>query len=125
MHDKYVWGFHLALDCGDCDRDKITSKENIENFSKALVERIDMKAYGDPVAVHFAEHDPGKAGFTLVQLIETSNICAHFVDATGECYLDVFSCKDFDTETVLTTVSEFFDPKNVIVREFERGVVHG
>lgn len=125
MHDKYVWGYHAAFDCGGCEKSLITDGENIKAFSKALVERIDMKAYGEPVAVHFAEHDPGKAGYTLVQLIETSNICAHFVDATGEAYIDVFSCKDFDTETVLATISEFFNPKNVVVREFERGVVNG
>lgn len=70
---KY-WGYHLMLDCSDCDREKITSKENIINFTKELVKIIDMKAYGDPIVVHFAEHDPTKAGYCLLHLIETSNI---------------------------------------------------
>ena len=121
MSEKYVWGYHAAFDCAACDKTKISDGENIKAFSKALVDRIDMKAYGEPTAVHFAEHDPGKAGYTLVQLIETSNICGHFVDATGEAYIDVFSCKDFDVSKVLETINEFFDPDSTIVRFFERG----
>lgn len=107
------WGWHLMLDCGSCDIDKITNGEHIKAFSRVLVERIDMKAYGEPMAVHFAAHDPEKGGYTLVQLIETSNICAHFVDKNGDMYLDVFSCKDFDIEVVKNTVKEFFNPKTI------------
>lgn len=125
MENIKLWGYHAAFDCGSCDISLITDGENIKDFSKTLVERIDMKAYGEPIAVHFAEHDPSKAGYTLVQLIETSNICAHFVDSTGEAYIDVFSCKEFDTQTVLLTIQEFFNPETCIVREFERGVVDG
>lgn len=117
----YVWGWHLSMDLGGCSKEKITSKDNIVDFCKTLVTAIDMKAYGEPEAVHFAEHDPGKAGFTLTQLIETSNICAHFVDATGEMYLDVFSCKPFDPEVVMKVAGDFFDPQFGEMSMRERG----
>jgi S-adenosylmethionine/arginine decarboxylase-like enzyme len=103
------WGQHLMIDVV-CDKSKITDEANIKNFARELVKRIDMKAYGEPVAVDFANDDPGKGGYTLVQLIETSNICAHFVSATGEAYFDVFSCKTFDVSVVANTVEEFFGP---------------
>jgi len=109
---KY-WGYHLMLDCSDCDREKITSKENIINFTKELVKIIDMKAYGDPIVVHFAEHDPTKAGYSLLHLIETSNIAGHFVDSSGDAYLDVFSCKPFSNSDVMAVAIEFFNPKNI------------
>jgi len=118
---KYIWGYHSAFDCGGCDKTRITNGDNIKAFSKELVKRIDMKAYGEPVVVHFAEHDPSKAGYTLVQLIETSNICAHFVDATGEAYIDVFSCKDFDIDVVMETITEFFGPDSISMYQLERG----
>jgi len=57
----------------------------------------------------------------LVQLIETSNICAHFVDATGEAYIDVFSCKDFDIDVVMETITEFFGPDSISMYQLERG----
>lgn len=101
------WGYHFAVNAV-CDPAKVVDPDNIRAFSKALVEAIDMVAYGEPTVVHFAEHSADKAGYTLVQLIETSNICAHFVDSTGEMYLDVFSCKQFDPEVVLKKAHEFF-----------------
>jgi S-adenosylmethionine/arginine decarboxylase-like enzyme len=103
------WGQHLMIDA-ICNKSKITDGENIKEFARELVKRIDMKAYGEPTAVDFANDDPGKGGYTLVQLIETSNICAHFVSATGEAYFDVFSCKEFDVDVVARTIDEFFGP---------------
>lgn len=113
------WGYHLAVNAV-CDPAKVTDPENIKAFSKDLVESIDMKAYGEPTVVHFAEHSEDKAGYTLVQLIETSNICAHFVDSSGEMYLDVFSCKFFDAEVVLNKTIEYFGATTGNVQFFER-----
>jgi len=102
------WGYHLVIDASGCDHDAITSGDQIRAFCKELVRRIDMVAYGEPLVEHFATHDPEKAGYSLVQLIETSNICAHFVDKDNTMYLDVFSCKPFETEVVKQTVADFF-----------------
>lgn len=113
-----AWGFHLSLDCYNGDKELITSAVNITAFAKALVERIDMKAYGEPQVIHFGEDD--KQGFTLVQLIETSNICGHFCDDSGNFYLDVFSCKPYDKEIVKQTVDQFFLPESMIEHYIER-----
>lgn len=102
------WGYHLMLDCSGCDHGKITNRENIYTFTKELVKRIDMVAFGEPVIEHFATHDPNKAGFSMVQLIETSNISMHAVDHDNTLYLDVFSCKPFSNDDVIKTVEEFF-----------------
>jgi S-adenosylmethionine decarboxylase len=107
------WGYHLILDCQGCSREKIASRENLKAFIEALVKAIDMKAYGEPVLEHFATHDPEKGGFSLVQLIETSSITGHFVDKNGDCYLDIFSCKPFDNETVRKVVMEYFQPQKI------------
>jgi len=71
------------------------------------VKRIDMVPYGEPQVVMFGSGN--KKGYTLIQLIETSNIAAHFVEENNSMYLDVFSCKDFDPEIVKEAVNEFFD----------------
>ncbi|HSX03482.1 MAG TPA: S-adenosylmethionine decarboxylase [Rhabdochlamydiaceae bacterium] len=109
------WGYHLILDCKSCSIPKITSKENVIRFVKTLVNAIDMKAYGEPIVEHFATHDPEKGGFSLVQLIETSAITAHFVDKNGDVYLDIFSCKEFSVEICKDVVAEFFGPEKVKV----------
>ena len=78
-----------------------------------------MVAYGKPQIVHFGTGN--KAGYTLVQLIETSNIVAHFVEEYNDMYLDVFSCKPFSPETVEATVYSHFHPLAVSCRVLERG----
>jgi len=118
MKDIKSWGYHLVANFASCNIEKITNKKNVENFSTALVKAIDMIAYGDPQVVNFGTGN--KAGFTLVQLIETSNICAHFCNEDGAVYLDVFSCKEFDPEIALRTFCDYFEPTAVAYDYFER-----
>ena len=113
-----AWGYHLSMDCYEGNIEAIKDYDTIYNFTKELVDKIDMKAYGEPQIIHFGEGN--KEGFTLVQLIETSNICAHFVNDNGNFYLDVFSCKEFETSVVEDVVSKYFSPKTVIKRAIAR-----
>lgn len=109
--DNEYWGYHLILDCTDCDKEVITSKEKLKEFIENLVDAIEMKAYGEPNIVWFGS---GKTtGYSLIQLIETSSITGHFVDATGEAYLDIFSCKLFDTEIAKQVIRKYFKPAKI------------
>jgi len=105
------WGYHSIMDCGSCKPDSIRSAEIIADFAKALVKKIDMIAFGEPTIVHFGSGN--KAGYTLVQLIETSNICCHFVEETNDMYLDVFSCKPFHIADVEQVVNDYFAPQRI------------
>ena len=102
------WGYHLMLDCSRCVPYTIRNRANIVMFANELVKKIDMVPYGEPQVQHFGSGN--KAGFTLVQLIETSNITAHFVEETNDMYLDVFSCKEFRPMDVEGMVNLFFGP---------------
>ena len=104
------WGYHLILNAKRCRPSAIRSAKDITHFSKALVKKIDMVPYGEPQVVRFGSGN--KQGYTLVQLIETSNITAHFVEETNDMYLDVFSCKDFRPEDVRSMVSKYFEPEH-------------
>ena len=91
------FGYHLMLDCSGCSG--IDSRENIYNFTKELVKEIDMVAHGEPIIEYLLSGDP-KQGFSLMQLITTSNIVGHFMELSGTAYFDVFSCKAFEVEIV-------------------------
>lgn len=108
-----MWGRHLILDCAACDREAVRSGDAIREFCRDLVESIEMVAYGEPLVEHFATHVPEAAGYSLVQLIETSAITGHFCDATGDAYVDVFSCKDFDPDVAISVVYKHFRPQSV------------
>jgi S-adenosylmethionine/arginine decarboxylase-like enzyme len=109
------WGYHLILDCSKGNKEKVTDGENIKQFVKTLVKEIDMKAYGEPTIEHFATHAPAAAGYSMVQLIETSAITGHFVDINGDFYLDIFSCKEYSIETVKEVVKKYFEPQKMKV----------
>lgn len=115
---EQFWGYHAIVDASGCDHDAITSYDRIYAFVKQLVKDIDMVAYGEPQIVNFGSED--KAGYTLVQLIETSNICAHFVNELDEMYLDVFSCKSFDPTVVEDLVVKYFGAKSFNVAFLNR-----
>jgi len=105
-----MWGRHLVLDCSACDPEAVRDGEAIREFCADLVASIGMVAYGEPVLEHFATHLPEAAGYSLVQLIETSAVTGHFCDASGDAYLDVFSCKDFDPELAIEVVGRHLRP---------------
>jgi S-adenosylmethionine/arginine decarboxylase-like enzyme len=115
-----TWGWHLVVDAYDCDLDSMKNKEHVENFARELVKEIDMVAYGEPQVIHFGSGD--KEGFTLVQLIETSNICAHFANDRKQIFLDVFSCKEFKEHIVLDVLEKYFKFEGGVATSFmERG----
>jgi S-adenosylmethionine/arginine decarboxylase-like enzyme len=99
------------LDCARCVPYSIRNKNNIGLFAVTLVGKINMVPYGPPTIQHFGTGN--KAGYTLIQLIETSNIAAHFCEETDDMYLDVFSCKAFDPHDVEATVKRFFSPEHM------------
>jgi S-adenosylmethionine/arginine decarboxylase-like enzyme len=115
-----MWGKHLILDCSSCDREAVRSADAIRAFSEDLVASIGMVAYGEPLLAHFATHLPEAAGYSLVQLIETSAVTGHFCDASGDAYLDVFSCKDFDSEVAMGVVERHLGPESIKKVELSR-----
>ncbi len=118
-HSMKYFGYHLMLDCSGCEINYISNKEHIYQFIKNLVPRIDMISHGDPIIEHLLPGDP-KQGYSLMQLITTSNICAHFMELDGTAYFDIFSCKPFDIEIAKKVVEEYFQPKKMRVNYITR-----
>ncbi len=102
------WGYHLILDCGGCDRELMSDAQHVERWIRQLVQDIGMQPIGEPRIEYTAAEFADKAGFTVVQVIVTSSIVAHFVDNLQQIYLDVFSCKQFDYDTVKHSMQHWF-----------------
>jgi S-adenosylmethionine/arginine decarboxylase-like enzyme len=111
--EENAWGIASAIDIYDCDPESIRSAEKIKQFVEELCDLIDMRRFQDTVVVHFGE-DERVAGFSMVQLIETSLISAHFANLTNTVYLDVFSCKPYDPDLVEAFAKRFFSGKRCI-----------
>lgn len=122
--DPSAWGYHLTLDCTACDLKVVKNRDTLIEFAKDLCKKIEMKAYGAPLVEHFAGHDAKVAGYSLVQLIETSAITGHFIDKTGDAYLDIFTCAHLNTEMAIQTVQKWLRPAAIHIRFFNRNVPH-
>jgi S-adenosylmethionine/arginine decarboxylase-like enzyme len=109
-----LWGIASAIDIYSCDPDKIRDDKTIRRFVAELCDLIEMKRFGETQVVHFGE-DERVAGYSMVQLIETSLISAHFANLTNTTYLDVFSCKLYDPETVRNFAQNFFGGSHSIL----------
>lgn len=113
--EKQVWGIAGSIDIYDCDPATIRDAVKIREFVEKLCDLIEMKRFGETMVVHFGEEER-VAGFSMVQLIETSLISAHFANLTNTVYLDVFSCKPYALETVEKFSKEFFKGKKCVTQ---------
>lgn len=117
INGQKYYGKHLLLTAINCN-DNLLEISEIDHFLKELVPAIDMVAYGEPVVARFGEGE--EVGISAVQLIITSAIMIHTNDQARDMYLDVFSCKWFDENMVISMVAEYFAPEdikdNVILR---------
>ena len=121
------WGFHLIMDMHDCNSYKIKDELYIKNFIVDLCILIDMKRFGETSLIRFGE-DPTVTGYTMVQLIETSDIVgkfidyatAHYAEFTNSVYFDIFSCKKYDIEKTIQFVSSTFEAKEYTSKYIER-----
>ena len=114
-----IWGLATSFDLYECDPATIRDADKIRHFVVELCDLIQMRRFGETQVIHFGE-DERVAGFSMVQLIETSLISGHFANLTNAVYLDVFSCKLYDPQTVQDFAMEFFGAAKCLRHTNER-----
>jgi len=113
------WGLLTSLDLYGCNPEIIRDEEKIRQYVIELCKLIDMKRFGECRVVHFGK-DERVEGYSMVQLIETSLISGHFANLTNAAYIDVFSCKSYNPETIARFSKEFFEAKSMNMHLKER-----
>ncbi len=104
---KDAWGLHSAIDLHGCNHATITNADEVRRFVYELCDTIKMRRFGECVVVDFGD-DPRVSGFSMFQLIETSNISAHIANNTNRMFLDVFSCCYYNPRVVAEFAKKFF-----------------
>jgi len=108
---KIPWGYSMSIDLKKCNY-KIKNKDDIKDYVYQLCDLIDMKRFGDCKVVHFGSGN--KYGYSMVQLIETSNITGHFCDQDNSAYIDIFSCKPYDEKELERFTKKFFEAQSFV-----------
>jgi S-adenosylmethionine decarboxylase len=115
------FGQELILNLYDCDLKKISNGDYIKEFVVKLCDDvIFMKRYGEALIPHFGHDNPVTSGYSLVQLIETSCVSAHFSEYKKSVYINIFSCKWFDQEKAEKFCKKWFGAKRVEKHFIER-----
>lgn len=107
------YGIELILDLHECNPELFT-KYYINKFFKALCKAIDMEAckvtfWEYKTKKEFDKAPPHLKGVSAVQFISTSNITIHALSDLKAVYLNIFSCKDFDSHIAGHFCSDYFE----------------
>lgn len=110
-----AWGLATAIDLHDCDPDLLKNAEAIKDYAGKLCALIEAKPWGPCHVQHFGVN-PDVAGYSMMQLVETSLVSGHFANKTNRIFLDIFSCKYYDAIKAIEFSKEFFRAKDVSFR---------
>jgi S-adenosylmethionine decarboxylase len=119
MTPSKPYGLELLLDLKDCDLSDLSHVKLTDYFVK-LCALIGMKRHGEPVFWEDHSGIPHLHGLSGIQFIETSNLVCHALPLLKAVYLNIFSCKDFDTEAAKRLSAEFFKASSVVFNVITR-----
>ena len=105
------WGKSLAIDLHGCSDKQLTDAAGLKAFIGDLVKAVDMIAHGECIIDRFGIGD--LKGYSAMQFIETSSITVHLDEKGKRAFIDIFSCKDFDTEKAKKLSKEYFGAKTI------------
>src|SRR5258706_10132197 len=90
------WGKSVAINLFDCHHDSLTDPDVLRDFVSSIIKHIDMVAHGPCLVERFGVGDI--EGYSALQFIETSSVTLHADEIHDRCFIDIFSCRDFDTK---------------------------
>jgi len=108
---KGNYGLELIIDLKGCDLSDL-SREKLTTFFVQLADRIKMIRHGDPIFWEDHSDIPHLRGISAIQFIQTSNFVCHPLPMLNAVYLNVFSCKEFDTDDTLRFCMEYWGAKS-------------
>ena len=104
---KGNYGLELIIDLKGCDLSDL-NKEKLGKFFVELCDLIGMTRHGEPIFWEDHSDIPHLRGTSGIQFIETSNVVCHPLPMLNAVYLNIFSCKEFDTDAALKFCMEFW-----------------
>ena len=122
MNKKSNFGPHLILDLSECDEKRINDLEFIFHFLNSLPDKIGMTKITQPYVFPYSglvHEDKGITGFVV---IAESHLSIHTFVEKGYAFVDLFSCKPFDTAMARDIIIEAFKSKSPEVCMIERGI---
>jgi len=116
---KGNYGLEEIIDLKGCDLSDL-DRPKLSKFFVDLCDLIEMKRHGNPVFWENTSDIPHLRGVSGFQFIETSNVVCHPLPLLNAVYINIFSCKEFDTEKALSFCKKYWEATsethNVVTR---------
>lgn len=111
---KAHYGAELILDIHNCDPNTFRRGIIEEFLTKCCqimeVEQCELHFWDDMgVPEDEKQTDPKTKGTTAVQFLLQSNITIHTLDLLGKVFINLFSCKNFDSPKLSTLAKKTFN----------------
>ena len=107
----------LILDLEDCGIE--FSEKNIKNYIHKLCGIINMQRHGELIIWKDSHNKIRelRGGISAVQFIKTSSITLHSFETNKSCFVNVFSCNEFDSGEAINFSKDFFKAKRLKSRK--------
>lgn len=122
MKKLFGYGPHLMLDLSGCNERILDDLDACYSLLKDLPAMVGMTAITQPYVFRYSGSVPDDQGITGVTIIAESHISLHTYPRKRFAFVDVFSCKPFDTERATGHIVRFFESKSPAIHIQERGV---
>lgn len=106
-----LWGKSVSINLFSCNHKYISDPAKIQSYIKDVIAYIKMEAHGP---CHIERFGSGNLeGYSAMQFIETSSITLHADELHDRCFVDIFSCKDFNSDRAAKYTQRYFGSKNM------------
>jgi len=119
-------GFHLMLDGVSTNVHLLQNGKKLERLLDEIVDVIGMTKIAGPfIKLHIPEDRSRykEWGYSGVVIIAESHISIHTYPELSYVSIDVYSCREFDKDKVIDTLTKKFHIVNKNVLFFQRGLL--
>jgi len=118
---KEAFGPHLMLDLRQCNKEKLKDYNLIFKILHDLPEKIGMTKITQPYVFPYSGLIPEDKGITGTVIIAESHISIHTFQEKDYCFVDVFSCKNFDVNFAAEYLINMFESEDYDTHVVNRG----
>lgn len=115
------FGPHVILDFSECKREILENLQIMFEVLSELPDKIGMTKITQPYVFPYSGLVPEDKGITGVVIIAESHLSLHTFPEKGWVFIDIFSCKPFDTTYVIDYLLKVFIPGTHKITVVERG----
>lgn len=121
MSHQKGFGPHLMLDLNQCNPECLNSIDHCFKLLNELPDHIGMTKITMPHVFPYEGLDPEDKGITGTVIIAESHLSIHTFPLKEYAFIDIFSCKPFQTQFAIDYCLNLFESKDPDIHITYRG----